>query len=301
MNTGTITAPESRTVSFSAAHLFYWSVRRELWENRSLYVAPLAVAGLILVASLVSGLHLPGTTHDSSLDPMRQQALIEQPYTFAALLLMFTTFILGIYYCVEAFQGERRDRSILFWKSLPVSDLTTVLAKASIPFVVLPLATFTITVVTQCMMLLLAGLRTMVSGHGEAFSIHVPLFQMSMMLLYHLLAVHSLWWAPMWGWLLLVSAWARRAAFLWATLPLLAIGMLEKIAFMTSYFARMIGNRFMGSPQGATSGGDSMSMAAITPDSPLAFLASPGLWMGLLFAVACLAAAVRLRRYREPV
>ena len=48
---------------------------------------------------------------------------------------------------------------------------------------------------------------------------------MSVLLLYHLIAVHALWWAPLWGWLLLVSAWARRAAFLWAVLPLLAIGM----------------------------------------------------------------------------
>ena len=51
---------------------------------------------------------------------------------------MFTTFIVGVFYCLDALHGERRDRSILFWKSLPVSDLTTVLSKASIPLVVLP-------------------------------------------------------------------------------------------------------------------------------------------------------------------
>ena len=62
---------------------------------------------------------------------------------------MGTTFIVGIFYCLDALYGERRDRSILFWKSLPVSDLTTVLSKASIPLVVLPLLAFAITVVTQ--------------------------------------------------------------------------------------------------------------------------------------------------------
>ena len=73
------------------------------------------------------------------------------PFTFAALLLMFTTsFIVGVFYCVDALQGERRHRSILFWKSLPVSDLTTtVLSKASIPFAMLPQVTFAVTVVTQ--------------------------------------------------------------------------------------------------------------------------------------------------------
>ena len=67
----------------------------------------------------------------STLDPMLQIEFIAQPYTYAALLLMFTTFIVAVFYCLDALHGERRDRSILFWKSLPVSDLTTVLSKAT--------------------------------------------------------------------------------------------------------------------------------------------------------------------------
>jgi ABC-2 type transport system permease protein len=284
-----------------ATRRMYWSLRRELWENRSLYLAPLAVAALILVASLIGTHHLlPAKLHDQSLNPAQQQELIEQPYTYAALLLMFTTFVVGVFYCVDALQGERRDRSVLFWKSLPVSDLTTVLSKASIPFVVIPLVTFAVTVVTQGIMLLLGSARLLASGQSATLWNHVSLFQMSVMLLYHLLAVHSLWWAPLWGWLLLVSAWAKRAAFLWATLPLLAIGILEKIAFNTSHFAALLQYRFLGGPEGAASSGHGMSMASLTP-SLGHFLSSPGLWIGLAFAAVCLAAAVRLRRYREPV
>jgi|ERR1035438_5564570 ABC-2 type transport system permease protein len=307
MNTQSNAIPESPLESqviapavIPATRRMYWSLRRELWESRSIYLAPLAVAALILVASLIGTIHLPGKLHNPSLDPMQQQELIEQPYTFAALLLMFTTFVVGVFYCVDALQGERRDRSILFWKSLPVSDLTTVLSKASIPFVVLPLVTFAVTVVTQGMMLLLASARLLGSGQSATLWTHVSLFQMWVMLLYHLVAVHALWWAPLWGWLLLVSAWARRAAFLWATLPLLAIGILEKIAFNTSHFAALLGHRFLGSPGSVASSGNGMSMASLTP-SPGQFLASPGLWIGLAFAAACLAAAVRLRRSREPI
>jgi ABC-2 type transport system permease protein len=308
MNIQTSAMPESPLESqviapaaISATRHMYWSVRRELWESRSIYLAPLAVAALILVASLIGTIHLPGKLHDPSLDPARQQELIEQPYTFAALLLMFTTFVVGVFYCVDALQGERRDRSILFWKSLPVSDLTTVLSKASIPFVVLPLVTFAVTVVTQGIMLLSGSARLPGSGQSATLWTHVSLFQMSVMLLYHLVAVHALWWAPLWGWLLLVSAWARRAAFLWATLPLLAIGILEKIAFNTSHFAAMLKYRFLGGPEGVASSVNGMSMASLTPATPGRFLASPGLWIGLAFAAACLAAAVRLRRYREPI
>src|SRR5882762_3605617 len=76
----------------------------------------------------------------------------------------------------------------------------------------------------------------------------VSLFQMSLMLLYHLVTVHALWYAPIYGWLLLVSGWARRAIFLWAALPLLAIGVVEKIAFNTSHFAAMLAYRLSGDP-----------------------------------------------------
>src|SRR2546425_188736 len=102
---------------------------------------------------------------------MREHEDIEQPYNFAALLLMFTTFLIGVFYCLDALYGERRDRSVLFWKSLPVSDLTIVLSKASIPFVVIPLGTWVITAVTQAIMLLLAGGRLM--GTGLSVWFHV--------------------------------------------------------------------------------------------------------------------------------
>jgi ABC-2 type transport system permease protein len=292
----------SAATPISATRRMYWSVRRELWENRSLYLAPLAVAVLILLGFLISAVHLPAKMQAAALDPMRQHQLIEQPYTFAALLLMFTTLVVGVFYCLDALYGERRDRSVLFWKSLPVSDLTTVLSKASIPIVIIPLLTFAITVVTQAIMLLIGSARLLGSGSSVAtLRGHLALFQMWLMLLYHLVALHGLWWAPFWGWLLLVSAWSRRAPFLWATLPLLAIGLVEKITFNTSYFGALLQYRFMGGPEGTAPTGDPMSMASLTPIAPAQFLLRPGLWIGLAIAAAFLAAAVRLRRSRGPI
>ncbi|PYT97316.1 MAG: ABC transporter permease, partial [Acidobacteria bacterium] len=232
----------------------------------------------------------------------KQHELIEQPYSFAALLIMGTTFIVAVFYCLDALHGERRDRSILFWKSLPVSDLTTVLSKASIPLVVLPLLTFAITVVTQWIMLLLSTAVLLGSGLSVAtLWTHLPLFQMWLMLLYHLLAIHALWYAPIFGWLLLVSGWARRAAFLWAALPLLAIGVVEKIAFNTSHFAAMLGHRLSGGSEGVGFTAGSMSMDPLTQLTPGQFLICPGLWVGLAVTAAFLAAAVRLRRYQGPI
>jgi len=286
-----------------ASRRLYWSVRRELWESRSIYIAPLAVAALILLGFLISAVHLPSKLRAASaLSPMQQHELIQQPYNFAALLIMGTTFLVSIFYCLEALHGERRDRSILFWKSLPVSDLTAVLAKASIPLVVLPLLTFAITVVTQWIMLLLSTAILLGRGMNVAtLWTHVSLFQMSLMLLYHLITIHAIWYAPIYCWLLLVSGWARRAAFLWAVLPLLAIGIVEKIAFNTSHFGAMLQHRLEGGPEGVAFSAGNMSMDPWTQLTPGQFMVSPGLWIGLVVAAACLAAAVRLRRYQGSI
>src|SRR5262245_47076126 len=166
------------------------------------------------------------------------------------MMMIFVVFIVGVFYCVDGLHGERRDRSILFWKSLPVSDVTTVLAKASVPIMILPLIAFAFTVVTQLIMLLWGTAVLAGSGaNSGTYWAQLPLFSMWLMLLYHLVVVHGLWHAPIYAWLLLVSAWARRAVFLWAALPIIAISVLEKIAFNTSYFATMLGYRLAGGPE----------------------------------------------------
>jgi ABC-2 type transport system permease protein len=287
-------------VVIPASRRLYWSVRRELWENRAIYIAPLAVAALILVAFLIGAIHPPIKMRDAmALDPVQHQDLVEQPYTFAAFLLMGTTLIVAMFYCLEALYSERRDRSILFWKSLPVSDLTTVLAKLSIPLVILPLATFAITIVTQWIMLLISSALMLARGQSVAVLwSHLPLFQMSLMMLFHVVAIHGLQFAPVYSWMLLVSSWARRAPLLWAVLPPLAIGVAEKIAFNTSHFAALLGYLLGGGPEIVTG---KMQMLPLTPLAVGEFFINPGLWIGLAVAAVFLAAAVRLRRYREPI
>jgi ABC-2 type transport system permease protein len=304
MNTQSNAMPESplnaESVALaapSAIRPMYWSIRRELWENRSIYIAPLAVAAVtlfgFLIASIGRALSLP--------DLAQRRAVLEEPYTFAMGVIMATALIVGIFYSLEALHGERRDRSILFWKSLPVSDLTTVLSKASIPLLVLPLLAFALTMVTVFIMLLLSSLVLMGSGLSAAtLWTQSALLPMSMMLLYHLVTVHILWHAPIYGWLMLVSGWARRAAFLWAVLPPAAICVVEKLAFNTSHFAAFLEYRFTGGPEASTMPGH-FPTDAMTHLTPGRFLSSPGLWFGLLVFAMFLAAAVRLRRYREPI
>jgi ABC-2 type transport system permease protein len=301
MNTASDAIPEpSREwpapAAISRTRRMYWSVRRELWENRSIYIAPLAVAALVLVGFLIATIGRAMATRNL----VQRQAVLEEPYTFAMGAIMVTAFIVSIFYSLDALHGERRDRSILFWKSLPVSDLTTVLSKASIPLVLLPVFSFAVVVATQWVMLLLS--TTVLLGSGlSAARLWTEVSLSQTMLLYHLVTVHILWYAPIYAWLVLVSAWARRAVVLWAALPLFAIGILERLAFNTSHFAALLQRRVMGGLEGGSMTGAVGTSIHPTHITPGTFLSSPGLWIGLAVAAAFLFAAVRLRRSQGPI
>jgi ABC-2 type transport system permease protein len=282
---------------------FYWSVRRELWENRSIYIAPLIVAAVVLFGSLMASFHLPNRRRLAMLlDPAQRRAAIELPYDIAAMIIMFTAFVVGVFYCLDALYGERRERSILFWKSLPVSDLTTVLSKITVPLIILPLLIFGIIVATQFSMMLISSAALIPSGLAGTTWVNFNLFSQSLILLYSLIVI-ALWHAPIYGWALLVSGWARRATFLWAVLPLLAIAVLEKIAFDTTHFLSMLKYRFFGAGDTAFAFRPRHGMAidSLLQLTPGRFLATPGLWIGLVFAAIFIALAVRQRRYQGPI
>src|ERR1700685_642905 len=313
MNTQTNAIPESFdsqriAPNVSPTRPMYWSIRRQLWENRSIYVAPLAAAAVYLFGYLISLVWVPYSMRALEAEHSTPQLIVlAMPYSHAAMVLMATGVLVGIFYSLDALHGERRDRSILFWKSLPVSDLTTVLSKASIPLVVLPLLVFAITVPLQIVMRLLSSAAMLLSGQSLApLWIQLPLFQMQLVLLYSLI-VFALWHSPLYMWFLLVSGWARRATFLWAVLPPLAIAALEYIAFRTCYFGSLLHDRLGGFAARAFDLRDKNGVAIDPHFIPLAqltpgrFLSSPSLWIGLIFAAIFLFAAVRLRRYQGPI
>ncbi len=282
----------------------YWSVWRELWENRSIYVAPLIVAVVQVLGFAISTIGLAERRRAVLLlDPAKQRAAIEQPYDMAAMMMLFTVFIVGVFYCLDALHGERRDRSILFWKSLPVSDLTTVLSKLMIPLVILPLIAFAMVVCVHVIMLFETGVVLVVHGMSPATTwAHFPVIENWLILLYGLVVL-ALWHAPIYGWLLLVSGWARRATFLWAVLPFIVIQIFEKITFGTTYVGKMLTHRLVGFAPHAFGfhGKGHPTIDSLSQLTPGRYLGNPGLWIGLLVAVAFLFAAVRLRRYRGPL
>ncbi|MFN2385046.1 MAG: ABC transporter permease [Thermoanaerobaculia bacterium] len=280
----------------------YWSVRRELWENRSLYLAPAIVSAVVLFGTLIGTIGLPGRVRNAASDPAKlHDVLVGSPST-APSPVMFVALMVGLFYCLEALHGERKDRSILFWKSLPVSDRTTVLSKASIPLLVLPVIAYVLGMSTQLLLLYARSAVLWASGLSASAMWAEMRFFEGLVIMAYGLAAFVLWWAPIHGWFLLVSAWAKRAVLLWAVLPWLAVAGLERMVFGSLSFMRMLQYRWTGAMTEAfTLKPGSHDIDRLAQLRPGHFLTRPGLWLGLAFAAACLAAAVRLRRHREPI
>jgi len=270
---------------------FYWSVKREVWENRSVLVVPGCAALLFLVAFALNLRNM------SEIDLVR-------PYRQVCFLLSLASLLTGLFYSLDALHGERRDKSILFWKSLPVSDRTAVLSKAFVPLILLPAVTLAACLVTQILMLLLSAGALLVQGEPLATLRGLPLFSLwgeaaaGMVVL-------AVWQAPMQGWLLLVSGWARRGVLLWAVLLPFAACMFERFAFGSDYLSSQLLYRLTagvlgdGLLHGHWSGLSPMErLIALTPWH---LAADPNLWLGLIPTALLLAGAIASRRYRQPI
>lgn len=313
MSAETVTSPPAKRI-----RPFYWSVRRELWENPAIYLAPLTVAAVALFGFLISTVGLPGAVRRAEATAevarfavpgdvvaakaaSRASNALEIPYDAVAGLVFMTALVVGFFYCLSALHGERRDRSILFWKSLPVSDLMAVLGKAFVPLAIAPVVVFAVVFPTHLIMLAWSSLVMGANGLSMSqLTPHLP-FPFLWAGLARGLIVMALWYAPVVGWLLLVSAWARRMPILWAFGPWVAICIVERLAFNSKLVLGLLADRLTGGYAIAFEGSSGRSIHGLADLDPTPVLVHPGLWLGLAVAAALLAGAVRLRRYRDPI
>jgi ABC-2 type transport system permease protein len=327
---------------------YVWSVRRELWENHAIWIAPLAVAAVVIFGGCIAALGTHGgrtvhrtiatasaaavaaqtpppaaattlsqATPDGSvtvqkvikvqgppLTPAQRRSMVSIPFYMIAGVMMATMFLVAVFYCLGGLYNERRDRSILFWKSLPVRDLTTVLSKVTVPMVILPAVVLVVALGTQLTLYAIGAMAYASTARADG-SPSVPLGDILAITAYGFVIL-TLWWAPLYAWFLLVSGWAKRAPFLWAVLPPIGLAVGEKIAFGTTHLGGLIQSRLFGAgdagfikPQHMIPG--TMPEVGISQIDAGKFFTSPGLWLGFLATAGMLAAAVWMRRRREPV
>jgi ABC-2 type transport system permease protein len=306
-----------------------WLVRREVWENRSLWIAPLVIAGVILVTAAFGGIHVGngdefsmGWNSDSGIDLSEEDrqnirsAIATAPLdkkqmvyaitlaTFTAVQL-FSMVIVLFFYLLDSLLAERKDRSILFWKSLPVSDTEVVLSKLLTAAVVAPLFVLLVSSVLQVLFAVVWSVRFNDTGLGEmlmAWDGEVWLTLQGSFLMVIITSI--LWYLPLLAYLLLVSVWARRNAFLWAVLPPLAVLTIENMILGSNHFGDFLGRRLIGvfelveSSIGSVHGSGMIKVGEVFQAVSGVF-ASYETWLGVLAAAAMIFATIRIRRFRD--
>ena len=272
---------------------FLTLVRRELWEHGSLFWAPLAMALMIIVVSLVSGMVRGSVDIDLGEDrPLpelfgdaeKQRGIFSLVMAGLVLPQLLVAFVVVFFYLLDCLFTERRDRSILFWKSLPVSDAKTVLSKLFVALVAVPLWSWVLSLVVG--LVVFGVLAAQVSGTPAAGlgTWHGGTWLTVQAALLGKMAIAALWYLPVAGWLLLVSVLAKRAPFLWATLPFLVISHAERITLGSNEVGALVAQRLFGFRE----------EVSLIGEFPL--LASPGLWIGVAVGAALVYAAIRVRQ-----
>ena len=280
--------------------------RREFWEHRALWIAPSVVAALmicgVLIASMKYRLSDADMPHHKGPEGMTMFAVMQGATSTP---LSMVTLIVLVFYLLDCLYAERRDRSILFWKSLPVSDGLTVLSKLLVALIIVPLGVYALGLLLS---LVFTGVWEVNAALGRLPPIPgwdtVGWLQAELALLLCVL-VAMLWYAPCAAYLLVVSAWARRNPFLWLLLPPVAGQILEHVAFGTHYLASFLGYRLFGVwPKlfahmhfghgrafALGSGLGELNLGAVLTDIDL--------WLGVVAAAGLVFAAIRIRRYRD--
>ena len=327
---------------------FKWLLKREYWENRGGFLrAPLVAGGISLLLTLmaiIAGLwagHRAANNGDLHIDGVRVNGLNLDTLTrhmspediaklgdgmnftllasgaWPFIVLAFVVF----FYCLGALYDDRRDRSVLFWKSMPLSDTQTVLSKLVSAVVVAPVLATLAAIVTMFGFIAMISIVVLAHGGNPVTLIWGPSrpFTIAAGLLCWV-PVYALWALPTVGWLMLCSAWARSKPFLWAILIPVFSGILISWFNLMNVFHlndgwywknivfRGLFSVFPGTWYASSSMQDAMSMKVDNPGDlanaiqigkSWAVFGSAELWIGALAGAAMIYAAIRLRRWRD--
>ena len=298
-------------------------IKRELWEHRAIYIVPLVLALIVSLMSVTGQVAVSSADHAvdiailgaSNLGDNERAAAINVLLVAMSWIFVLTMGVLTIFYALDSLYAERKDKSILFWRSLPVTDAETVISKLLTAALVIPLITFVLIAATHVVVLTISSIWV---GFRGANAWHLiwqaaPLVDNWLATLIIMLAL-SLWVSPFVGWFLFVSAFTKRSPFLTAFLPLIVIPMLEKILLDSSLFAQMLFERapfavpifrdivsegflFHDEEELLSMAESGVSLLSLV-DVP-GFLGNVGVWLGIVVCGLLSTAAIYVRRYRD--
>jgi ABC-2 type transport system permease protein len=283
-----------------------WLIRREFWENRAIWMVPALIGAALTIAALFGRIDFGAAVSPEQQRMIAPTVLLAYGFTFFAVMSIYSS-----WYLMECLYADRKDRSVLFWKSLPISDTATVLAKLFTAVIAIPLVYFLAADVSTLLLAFIVSMR----GHAHFGSV---LWQPELWLQLHVLWLYvivttAIWFLPFTGWLMLVSAWAKRAVLLWLVLPPLALYGVEQWFFGSHFVGSQLTERALGYLSRAFydhSNAAAWATTAIGTDTitaptsvwrllnPVGFVSSPATWIGVLFGAAMIYGAIQLRLRR---
>ena len=295
-------------------------IKREIWEHRSIYVTPIAIAVVVSLVSLAGmvtvsafdkevNIALFGATNIAG-DAERQAALTVF-FLGTSWVFLFALAILTTFYSLDSLYSERKDKSILFWRSLPITDAETVISKLLTAVFVLPLFTVAAIIVTHLVNLVITTGWVIVKGGNAAHLVwgSVSLFDNWAAALIVTVA-SAIWMSPFIGWFLFVSAFTKRSPLLMAFMPLIIVPIIEWIFFRSKIFASAVFGRGEVIPlfremdiehffdeERMQVNEDLVSLLAHIDVGK--FLLSPSVWVGMVVCGILVTAAIYVRRYRD--
>jgi ABC-2 type transport system permease protein len=286
---------------------YIWLVRREFWENRAIWMIPLAMGAFLLLVALFGRVDLMSVSAHVPARTVGQAFLAAVAATFFAVMSIYAA-----WYLLDCLYADRKDRSVLFWKSLPISDTTTVMSKLATALIVIPLVYFAAADLTTLLMAFIISVRARSFLGGALWQGDLWL-QIQALWLY-MIVTTAIWYLPVAAYLLVISSWARRAVTLWSLLPPIALILGERWFFGTHVIAHQLGVRLFGFTEMAFNTNlGSWAVAAAdqdtsrTPADILSFLdfggfiSSPQTGIGALAGAALIFAAIQLRMRRTEI
>ncbi|MDG2518731.1 hypothetical protein P7B03_12910 [Lysobacter soli] len=322
-------------------------LRREFWEHKGGFLwAPLVAGAILLVLTLmgigagevllrkvpdratinveggsfqVNGLDLSQLTAKMSPSELHEfggviDASLYMAASWPFIVLAFVVF----FYCLGSLYDDRRDRSVLFWKSLPISDRDTVLSKVASATLMAPAIAAIAAIATVFGSMVVYSFAVLLHGGNPVTMLWGPASPLKVSM--HLLAsipVYALWALPTVGWLMLCSAWAKSKPFLWAIMiPIFAgifvswFDLMQLFDLETGWFWKNVVARSLLSVAPG-SWFDAAQLGDVDVDGPQAIhsvlslrtmysvLATPQLWVGAVAGAVMIFGAIRLRRWRD--
>lgn len=295
-------------------------IKREIWEHRSIYVTPAAIASIVSLIVLAMLVFASGFAKELDIAIFGASNLAGEAERRAALIAFFVgtsgLFVVGlailtVFYCLDSLYGERKDKSILFWRSLPITDAETVLSKLLTAVFVLPIVAALGIIATHLVNLITTSIWVSMKGGDAGLLIwgSVPLLD-NWLTAFIVLIASGIWMSPFIGWFLFVSAWTKRAPLLMAFMPLILVPLLEWIFLRTSFFASAVWDRNDALPlfraldfetffeeEHWRTGIDNISLLDHLDIGQ--FLTSPAMWAGVIVCGLFVTAAIYVRRYRD--